>query len=415
MKERREEAGRVVALCVMSFFGLMSYAFSRSTIESMLTDAYGKDGLLNAWLMMAAAAFVVVTLYNRLAERMAPIRLFGGSMGVTLGLLLALMAMDRAEVPGTPYLLFVWKDLYIVFLVEIFWTYANSVYPPKQARWAYGLFLMMGSLGGMLGNLIVAPVAARWGAESVLWLVFPALLIAWAACVVVDRKIKGVGPRKGDEQRAGGFLEGLRVLAGSRYMVLLFVLIMATQVAITLIDYEYNAALLEAYPDKDLRAGVGGQVYAAIDICALALQLLTGPILAAVGIPRTLLGIPLVLAGAVSLFVAAPQFLTMAVAKVASKCFDYSLFRAAKEILYIPLSPLERVQGKAVVDILAYRITKGAVTLFLKGALALIALPTLIMGLTLFVIGGWILVTHLLLKAHRRRLAEDADAVAAAA
>lgn len=399
---------RVVALCAMSFFGLMSYAFSRPTIEAILTDAHGKEGLLDAWLMMSVAAVVVVMLYNRIAGVLKPIELFSLSMGVTLGLLLILQLMDQAGVPGTPYMLFIWKDLYIVFLVEIFWTYANSVFPPKQARWAYGLFLFMGSLGGISGNLMVKPFALEYGAESVLWLVFPALLLAWGACLFIDRVAPDVATRPRDKG-GGRFGEGLKVIGESRYMTLLLLLIACTQVAITLIDYEYNVALLEAYPVKDVRAGVGGQVYAAIDASALILQLLTGPVLAFVGIPRTMLGIPLVLASAVALFFAVPQFLTMAVAKVASKCFDYSLFRAAKEILYIPLSPLERVQGKAVVDILAYRVTKGAVTLFLKGALAIISISWLIMGLTLGVISGWIFITWLMLDAHKKRLAAQEE------
>ena len=39
---------------------------------------------------------------------------------------------------------------------------------------------------------------------------------------------------------------------------------------------------------------------------------------------------------------------------------DYSLFRATKELLYLPLTHRERVEGKAVVDVLGYRIAKVA-------------------------------------------------------
>ena len=406
MKWKREEVVRVTALCGMSFFGLMSYAFSRPTIEALLTDAYGKEGLLDAWLMMSVFAVGVVMFYNRIAARLAPIKLFGGTMLVTMALLLALLLMYGADVPGTPYLLFVWKDLYIVFLVEIFWTYANSDYPASKAKWAYGLFLFVGSLGGMTGNLMVKPFSSAFGAESVLWLVFPALVLAWIACAVIDRMVPSVSAASKEPKTESRFGQGLSVIVKSRYMTMLLLLIMCTQVAITLIDFQYNVILLDLYPDKDIRAGVGGQVYAAIDASALILQLLTGPLLALVGIPRTLMSIPLLLGLAVAFFLMVPKFFAMALAKIASKCFDYSIFRAAKEILYIPLSPLERVQGKAVVDILAYRVTKGAVTLFLKGALALISVSGLVMGLTLGVICLWLIITFFLLKAHKQHVSE---------
>ena len=46
------------------------------------------------------------------------------------------------------------------------------------------------------------------------------------------------------------------------------------------------------------------------------------------------------------------------------------MFRAAKEILYIPLSRAEKTQGKAFVDMMSYRMAKGATSLML---LALVA------------------------------------------
>ena len=56
---------------------------------------------------------------------------------------------------------------------------------------------------------------------------------------------------------------------------------------------------------------------------------------------------------------AGPQVRRHRRGKVASKAFDYSLFRAAKEILYIPLSHPERTQGKTFVDMMAYRMAKA--------------------------------------------------------
>jgi ATP/ADP translocase len=96
-------------------------------------------------------------------------------------------------------------------------------------------------------------------------------------------------------------------------------------------------------------------------------------------------------------FALLPRFALIASAKVASKAFDYSLFRAAKEILYIPLNHAERTQGKALVDICSYRVAKGACSLLLLGLAALgsgaanlnVWIPVLCLGF----IGLWIAVT----------------------
>ena len=49
---------------------------------------------------------------------------------------------------------------------------------------------------------------------------------------------------------------------------------------------------------------------------------------------------------------------------VAFKCIDYSLFRAAKELLYIPLSYDAKYRTKGIIDVFAYRFGKGAASLF---------------------------------------------------
>jgi len=84
---------------------------------------------------------------------------------------------------------------------------------------------------------------------------------------------------------------------------------------------------------------------------------------------------------------------------VASKAFDYSLFRAAKEILYIPLSHAEKTQGKAFVDMMSYRMAKGATSLMLLGLVAL-GRPEAAMGVTIACILVWIWLTVQLNRGH---------------
>jgi ATP/ADP translocase len=103
--------------------------------------------------------------------------------------------------------------------------------------------------------------------------------------------------------------------------------------------------------------------------------------------------IPFVVCVTVAGFAVVPSFLAIAVAKVGGKCFDYSLFRAAKEMLYIPLSYAEKTQGKAVVDILTYRVAKGAASLLLMGIIALAA-TGLVTWLNLLLVAGWLAVTY---------------------
>jgi AAA family ATP:ADP antiporter len=48
------------------------------------------------------------------------------------------------------------------------------------------------------------------------------------------------------------------------------------------------------------------------------------------------------------------------------KVLDYSVFRAAKELLYVPLSFDVRYRAKEIIDVLGYRASKGVTSLGIK-------------------------------------------------
>jgi AAA family ATP:ADP antiporter len=376
---------RVGGLAALVFLILGSYAIARPAVESLFLATNGAAALPQAWLGVAVGSLAVVLFYNHWAARTDLVILFGVASVLSAAGLCALLALGGTDTSTGTMLLYLWKDIYIVVLIEIFWSFANSNIPRDLAKWIYGLFCVLGSLGGMAGNLLVGVLAAHVGTAQSLWAVVPLLLIAGAGCALLSKTCPSRPPSSARETRV---LEGLGVLRRSRILWLLMALIATSQVVITLIDYQMNLALELHYPDTDARTAVIGRIYAAIDMASLTLQLATGPMLRLLGVGTVLLLIPGLLGVAVATYAAIPRFAAMASAKVASKAFDYSLFRAAKEILYIPLSHSERTQGKAFVDMCSYRAAKGACSLLLLGLLAW-GSADWVLGATLVGIGLW--------------------------
>jgi AAA family ATP:ADP antiporter len=382
---------RVQLACMgaLAFLVLAGYEAARPAVDALFVGVYTEEGLPYVWLAVGVAALLTVGVYNRFATRIGLIRLFQNSTLISIVMLLPLMAADRFNIPGAVFALYVWKDVYIVVLVETFWSYANSTFPTEKAKWYYGFFCMIGSLGSICGAQAVRWIAIAFGTSYGLWLVLILLSAVWMVCLLLGRIVEDTV--KAPPKEKSSFGEGVTVIRNSRYLLYLLLLIAVTQVTITLIDYQYNAALLSEYPEKDARTAAGANVYTAISIASLILQASTCFILAYAGIYRTLLAIPLLLGVAICQFAIMPLFLTVAVAKVASKCMDYSIFRAAKELLYIPLSYAERTQGKAVVDILTYRLTKAAVSLLLLTLAAVKAVGWVtVINLGLLVVWGWL-------------------------
>jgi AAA family ATP:ADP antiporter len=113
-----------------------------------------------------------------------------------------------------------------------------------------------------------------------------------------------------------------------------------------------------------------------------------------------MLAIPVLVAGAVAAAIAAPRFLTVAASKIVGKCLDYSLFRAGKEMFYLPLNYAEKTQGKALVDMLTYRVAKGACALLLQALIAL-GLVAWAGPSALGLIVVWIVLTVIIVRRHR--------------
>lgn len=390
----------VIGICVLAFITIGSYELSRSGVESLFLEVHGSHALPWAWAAVAAVTLGAVAIYYRLATRMRLLSLLVWLAAVSAVTFAVLAGLRAAAVPGSVFALYVWKDVHVVILLEILWTFANLVFSLRTARWVYGIFCVSGSLGGLTGGLLAGVVAMRWGTGTVIWMPVAGLgLLAACAAAFGGRMTTGLGidPRpRGAESVTPG-----RPLSQSPYIAWMVLLVGVVQVVITLVDYEYNAALEVAFPDTDSRTQVIGLVYGAINVAAVALQLLSGPVLWLVGVPAVLLTIPSVLGSALVGYAAVRRFGVMAATKVASKALDYSLFRAAKEILYIPLGREDKTRGKALVDMFVYRFAKGGASVLL-GLLVVAGLASTVVWWALGLVVLWIAVTVQITRRYRR-------------
>lgn len=373
---------RVAELCLFAFLVLASYALARPPIESTFLAEHGSRALPAAWLAVAVTVVPVAMLLRRAVARTSLRRAFLGAALGSCASLAALLLARSLHVPGATFALYVWKDVYVVVLVELFWSIVNTSSVLRQARWTYGLFCVAGSLGGAAGNLGTGAVAMRVGSAAAPWLVVPCLLAACVACLAVTAARDDLpasppgGPAARDAELGRPARERaaakplLQLLRGEPRLLLLVALVALAQVTLTLVDYRFNTVVEAALPDVDARTVFIGRTYAVTDGVSLALQLLSGPLLRIAGVAALLVGVPVTVAGATLGLALSPGLLTAGVAKVSGKALDYSLLRVSKELCYLPLGYAEKTQGKALVDVLGYRVSKAGASLLLAAMAA---------------------------------------------
>lgn len=395
-----------LSLFALAAIIMAGYAVARPTLESLFLATYGTRALPGVWIGVSLGALGVVTLHAHAAARWSPGAVFVRSALLALLTLGALVAAERLRLPGARWLLYVWKDLYIVVLVELFWSLAHTVFTLRTARWLYGLLCAGGSLGGMAGNLGGGRLALAVGTESG----FGALMGLVAASLVLAGGLGGwlsahapprAAPKPTDRTVAPGLAGAVQIIRQSPYLGRMVALVAVVQVVVTLVDFQFNGVLVASYDDVDARTVMLGKVYAAIDVSSLVLQLSTGLLVARVGLRGALLATPLIQGAVLLSFAIVPGLALGAVAKVGSKALDYSWFRASKELLYLPLSPEAQTRGKAAVDMLTYRFAKGAASLLLLSLSALALPAALVPWTTAGLVGVWLALTWSILRRYR--------------
>lgn len=369
----------------MGFLLVFGYSFARPCIDSMFLEHYSASDLPSAWLIVSILSALIIGFYNKFNQRYAILRLYGIISIFCAAILSVLLASYFLGFVPAVFMLYVWKEIYMVVLMETYWSFADIVFSVSTARFTYGMAMAICSLGGILGNLVVGSLASvigtKWILLFLIFLLLAGLAISYLANSISDEKPK---PSK----KAPKIDVGLKTLLSSKYLVPLAILACIAQVATGLIDFQFNDMLQENYLNLDRRTEALGYIHATVNIIGIVIQLLMAPILKIFGVANTFLSVPFLLSAMLIGFVLYPTFAIMQVLKIANKALDYSIFRGAKEILYIPLSREEKTQGKGIIDIFMYRLARGMSSLVLM-VLVAVNLTDYVIETTLALLLAW--------------------------
>jgi AAA family ATP:ADP antiporter len=341
-------------------FVLFGYEFIRSVSSSLFIEAYGAENLPRGMIAIPPSMIVMLYCYGRLlswqgaARALAITSLFSAIL--ILGCYAALVrGMDLAAA-----VIYVFREAYIVIIIEQFWSFVNSVLTTEQAKRINGPFCAVASIGSYVGGMLVNRWAVALGSEALL-LFTAASLVPTAVFGIIAYKLGG--EPKPSEEEAGGRLGhlGVKILFSSRYLLFIGVLILSTQVVSTVLDLRFNGLAESELADKDMRTAFYGSVYGNLGLIAGILQLVVVPLaLRFVALRYIHLGIPLVHFVSSLVLTISPSLRSGTAAYMIFKALDYSVFRAAKELFYMPLFYDARYRAKQMIDSFGYRFSKGA-------------------------------------------------------
>ena len=351
------------------FFLLLFGFYLLRPVREAMGIARGADKL--PWLMtgtllaMALANPAFAALVSRLPRRRFIPRTYRFFALNMLAFFLAFRLLPNHGGAALGYAFYIWLSVFNLFVVSVFWGLMSDVWTEVQGKRLFGFIAMGGTLGAVAGAAVTGALTKGVALGGLVLKVEPLSLLllslltleAAVQCVKRLAAIFHLGDRAHGLREPGpGPLEGLRLIATSRYLQLICAYMLLFTITSTFLYLEQGRIVAGDFRDTASRTAAFAQLDLWVNVLTLATQVfLTGRLITGLGISAVLSILPVLsLAGFGALWLW-PTFGVMALFQVLRRGLHYAVDRPAREILYIPLGPEERYKSKPFIDTFIYR------------------------------------------------------------
>ena len=352
-----------VVIAAAAGFVLCGYELLRTTANTLYAEAYGKKGFSFILALVPIGVTIVVFVYSRLLSRLGPrLTLYASTLLAVMTMLACYFGIKLGIKPMRG-VLFVFKESYVVLLVEQLWSYINSMLSRESGKKLNGLICAIASIGAIAGAEMLHQLSARFGTVNMIVL---AALTTLPAIVMAELVFRRHGEPQRPPVATGAKVDhlGLSLFRKERMLLLLICLIGAGQLLATVTDFAFRGQLNDQFPSADAQNAFSGRYYAWLNGLAMIAQLFAVPVIIGLVPLRYIhIAIPLVHIGSCAYLFLYPSLFSAGFAYMVFKVVDYSIFRASKELLYVPLSFDVRYRAKEIIDVFGYRVSKGVTSI----------------------------------------------------
>jgi AAA family ATP:ADP antiporter len=353
----------------------------------------GRDALFLAnlpveqlpWVYLAIAAITIpaaratATFRSRSGNRVALVTIL---CVASLGTLASHFLLDQSR--WAFHALYIWSAVISSLAVLHFWLALGDELTITQGKRLYAPILLGGSLGAMLGFGAATALARVLPVEALLLVssgVY-ALSVLGPLLTFEDGEEHGAGSATHDA--APSFRRALATMASTPYTRGVAAVMVLSTLTFTLGDFLFKS-FAAANIEGDALAEWFGAIYFSLNLASLlVLAFVTTPLLRRIGLQRSLVVLPTLLAvGGLGLSLGF-AFGAIALIKSAEGTLRYSLHRTASELLFLPMSHGVRTAAKSFAEVAG---DKGAKALASLAILAVVGIPDAERWISLALVG----------------------------
>ncbi|MEM7466831.1 MAG: Npt1/Npt2 family nucleotide transporter [Pseudomonadota bacterium] len=350
---------RSIALFANFFLIILAYYQVKAASRTILQEFGGTEIFPYVWILSAVTLILLLSVYQRAVSRFPRVGVVLSSLALFAGLLCLFRLLSPNFDLVSALAFYVFVDIFSVVLVEQFWSLTNSVSTVGQGKKTFWFVGTGGLLGGLVGGKLVSYLVGN-GIITTPDLLFVCAGTLLATLILnVSMWLLGVYnevPREFDIVDSEG---GWRALASNPYLLLIAALLCLSQIAQPVVEYQFLSLIENTYKTTDERTAFLGEFFGYLGIAAIGINVLVTPIIHRyLGIFAGLAVQPVMLAFGAFGFFLYPSLAVAAGMKIADRGLSYSINRASKEQLYIPVDAESTYLAKAWIDMLGYRLFK---------------------------------------------------------
>jgi len=431
---RPGEGATALLMFANVFLILCGYYFIKPLRDGWLAAEQipGFEGTIRAYSSFAQVVVLVpvISLYGRLSQRWRGAELITRStlfcianLGV-FWLLWPGLLFDF--IPGSGLVFFLWLQMFSVFVVAQFWTFAADLYTDERGRRMMPLVMIGANAGGALGAHLLGRMVEVEGFPQHLLLLLAAVPLLGS--IVLSRMAERRGPLgKGLQrlaetpaERAAKRRGSIGTVLSDRFLLLVGLLTMLMFWVISngenllwrviqgMLEEEAVAGGLDGDARREfISTGTSlfyGGFYTQVNLATLFLQaLVASRLLKYGGFATILLALPVVSLGSYATMALVPMIAVIKIMKVAENSTNYSLNNTARHVLWLPATPEMLYKGKPTIDTLFVRAGDGMAALTALVGIQLLALATdTLFVVNVFLVVCWLGVAWAVIRQHRR-------------
>lgn len=401
---------------------------------SIFSKMVGPTYIPNAKIYSLCVLIPLILLYSKLVDWLKKHQLLycftiaHGIGGLIFAYFLADPVYGIANTQTIPnrwlgWFFYCFMESFDAFFSTSFWSFADSVNNPSDAKYYYGFYVVGSKIGGILSAGILYTVVC--GVTSITQAVLlpgalavgSLLLFAASASIyalirlVPEGKMHGyeqayqlekqktVGEKKSLIETLKAPFEGLNLMLRYPYVLGIFSMVVFYEIIIVMVDYYVTLQAHATHATVGGMTGFYAQYYFLMNLIGLGIAFLgTTPMLRLFGIRYSLFVFPFLclIILVVPFLFPIPFVLTGTL--VGLRALNYALNHPTREALYIPTTNAIKFKAKTWTDAFGSRIAKSIGSAInwslniVENSVALISSITLSLGLTSL----WIVVTYFL-------------------